>query len=84
MFPVVLFKELVGSISTRGTLEALGPENEKARSPDTVRSLCRIIIIIIIIIIVAPPSRLSEDEWGDLERLCKACQADITDSQRLA
>jgi len=33
----------------------------------------------IIIIIIAPLGILSEDEWGDLECLYKACQADITD-----
>jgi len=33
----------------------------------------------IIIIIIAPLSILSEDEWGDLECLYKACQASITD-----
>jgi len=33
---------------------------------------------IIIIIIIAPLSILSEDEWGDLECLHKACQAAIT------
>jgi len=38
-----------------------------------------IIIIIIIIIIIAPLNILSEDEWGDLECLYKACQAAITD-----
>jgi len=42
-------------------------------------SALRIIIIIIIIIIITPPSILSEDEWGDLECLYKACQAAITD-----
>jgi len=33
--------------------------------------------VILIIIIIAPISILSEDEWGDLERLYKACQAAI-------
>jgi len=37
------------------------------------------IIIIMIDLIIAPPSILSEDEWGDLECLYKACQAAITD-----
>jgi len=38
-----------------------------------------IIIITIIIIIIAPLSILSEDEWGDLECMYKACQVAITD-----
>jgi len=33
----------------------------------------------IIIIIIAPLRILSEDEWGDLECLYKACQSAITD-----
>jgi len=33
----------------------------------------------IIIIIIAPLTTVSEDLWGDLECLYKACQAAITD-----
>jgi len=33
----------------------------------------------IIIIIIAPLTIVSEDQWGDLECLCKACQANRTD-----
>jgi len=39
----------------------------------------KLIIIIIIIIIIVPLIKLSEDEWGDLECLHKACQAARTD-----
>jgi len=37
------------------------------------------IIIIIIIIIIAPLTILSENQWGDLEYLYKACQAAMTE-----
>jgi len=33
----------------------------------------------LIIILIAALSILSEDEWGDLECLCKACPAAIID-----
>jgi len=33
----------------------------------------------LIIIIIAPLTIVSEDQWGDLECLYKACQAAITD-----
>jgi len=36
-------------------------------------------LILIAKIIIAPLSILSEDEWGDLECLYKACQAAIID-----
>jgi len=35
--------------------------------------------LFIILIIIARLSLLSEDEWGDLEWLYKACQTAITD-----
>jgi len=36
-------------------------------------------LIVIIIIIIAPLTIVSEDQWGDLECLYKACRAAITD-----
>jgi len=40
---------------------------------------CCIFFLIIIIIIIAPLTIVSEDQWGDLECLYKACQAARTD-----